>query len=488
MPAIRPPRATISIEMSATTDSRRLDRKLTAGVFLLTLLVYAWFFGGTGWNQNSSFALTRAIVEQGTIRIDSFRHLTEDIAHVGGHWYSNKTPGTALLAVMPYFAIHRLERIAGIDPSAPMVFARNMYLCTVAVCGVAGAFIAAALFGYGRKAGLPRRFSLAVAFLIAFGTPVFAYSTILFVHVPNAAFVLAAFLMVWAGNDDRAAVAAGFLGGWAALTNYQCVPYIAFLFLFTFRGERPMRRTILCATGAALPVAVLAWYQFSAFGALFTNPITENERFVTRTAWLGMIQPPRLDALWGITFSRYRGLFFLSPILLLAFPGFVAMWRRGEKRASVFLILSFALFFGFNATFNGWRGGNGIGPRYLVPVVPFLGVLMLHARSAPRVFWWIAGAISVLLNFAAAAVDPQPFEHVLDPLGEHILPVLFTGRGDIARLPWLAAGHTSVNIDSFNVGEFVFGSGSLLSLAPLLLLTVCGISGLLYLARDPGGA
>ena len=36
---------------------------------------------------------------------------------------------------------------------------------------------------------------------------------------------------------------------------------------------------------------------------------------------------PTLDGIWGITFSAYRGLFLLSPWLLLALPGFVIWWR-----------------------------------------------------------------------------------------------------------------------------------------------------------------
>ncbi len=37
---------------------------------------------------------------------------------------------------------------------------------------------------------------------------------------------------------------------------------------------------------------------------------------------------PRLDALWGVTFSPYRGLFVLSPFLLLALPGLFILMAR----------------------------------------------------------------------------------------------------------------------------------------------------------------
>ena len=37
------------------------------------------------------------------------------------------------------------------------------------------------------------------------------------------------------------------------------------------------------------------------------------------------------------------------------------------------------------ASFNGWNGGFAFGPRYLVPIVPLLGIPMMAARLSPLV-------------------------------------------------------------------------------------------------------
>src|SRR5205823_780346 len=62
---------------------------------------YAYFYQGGGWNQNSRFALVRAIVDEHTLRIDRTGvwdgHLiTGDYARHDGHLYSDKAPGLAL--------------------------------------------------------------------------------------------------------------------------------------------------------------------------------------------------------------------------------------------------------------------------------------------------------------------------------------------------------------------------------------------------------
>src|SRR5919202_2159871 len=74
-------------------------RRLLIGVLLLGS--YAYFYQGGGWNQNSRFDLTRALVERGTVQIDAYADNTGDKAIFDGHTYSDKAPGQALTAVPP---------------------------------------------------------------------------------------------------------------------------------------------------------------------------------------------------------------------------------------------------------------------------------------------------------------------------------------------------------------------------------------------------
>src|SRR5690606_8352368 len=82
---------------------------------------------------------------------------------------------------------------------------------------------------------------------------------------------------------------------------------------------------------------------------------------------------PTATALWGITFSPFRGLFLLAPWLLLAIPGLVVWWRRDTYRAEWWAVVgTIVAMFVFNSSSIMWWGGFAIGPRYVLPALPFL--------------------------------------------------------------------------------------------------------------------
>jgi len=112
---------------------------------------------------------------------------------------------------------------------------------------------------------------------------------------------------------------------------------------------------------------------------------------------------PRLDALWGITFSPYRGLFVLSPFLLLALPGLFILWRAPGGRSLALLcggaMLVMLL---FNSAYYFWDGGVSLGPRHVGPALPFLLVPVAAALRRPG--WWRLGRTLIVLSIAVVAV------------------------------------------------------------------------------------
>src|SRR4029078_8754745 len=86
-----------------------LRRRVSVPLFALVFGTYAYFYQAGGWNQNSRFDLTRAVVEQGTLSIDAFQENTGDKALRDGHWYTDKAPGLSLLAVPAYALVHAVR-------------------------------------------------------------------------------------------------------------------------------------------------------------------------------------------------------------------------------------------------------------------------------------------------------------------------------------------------------------------------------------------
>ncbi len=119
----------------------------------VAFISYAYFYQGGGWNQNSRFDLVRAIVEQQTLRIDAYHDNTYDKAYYQGHYYSDKAPGLALLAV-PAAALERpLLRAVGIDPASPRAWVGTSYFVTLFAVALPAAFACACLFLIAFKLG-----------------------------------------------------------------------------------------------------------------------------------------------------------------------------------------------------------------------------------------------------------------------------------------------------------------------------------------------
>jgi hypothetical protein len=461
------------------------DRQVAVWLALLTFVTYAYFHGGGGWNQNSQFDLTRAVVERHTFAIDAYAGNTGDVSAYHGHVYTNKAPGLSLLAVIPYMFLHAFER----DPDESLVLALNHYVCILFLVAFLGACVPAMLYCTAREQSLSAPWAATVAIAVALATQSLPYSTIFMLHVPSGALMLFGLL-------SRRRTLGGFATGLAVAMNYLCAPALLFAFA---RGR--LARFI---AGAALPLVAVGIYQQICFGNLFTPGIAhEDARFLTKGAHWGIFTIPSLDALYGITVSPYRGLFYFAPVLIAALGGFVLWFRSGqERRALVAVAIVSAAFFLFNISFNGWEGGFGIGARYLVPLIPLWGLAMLHLRGWLRPVFIVLAVLSFVFNFAAAAVDPQPSGTIPRPLTQYIFPLLIHGHFSPAvpiTPPWSAAtftGHTSVNRmthdeaivfsrhppgsdasewASFNLGEPLFGPGDGRSLIPIALVIAAGL-------------
>jgi len=468
------------------------DRQLAFWLFLLTFVTYAYFQAGGGWNQNSQFDLTRAMVERHTFAIDAYASNTGDVSRAGGHVYSNKSPALSWMAAIPYSILYAANPGDSIE-----AIILNTYILTVLCVALPGALIPWMLYRLARRKGFSAPWSATVAVTAALATQLLPYSTIFMLHVPSGA------LLLFALTSERRTLA-GFAAGLATAMNYLCAPALIIL---------AITRRVRFVAGAIAPLLFLAIYQKICFGSFLTLSLAhEDQRFLTKGAAFGIFGIPSLDAILGISVSAYRGLFYFAPVLVMAIGGAILWFRDRDDRGDVIsIVLIFAIFFAINASFNGWEGGFGIGGRYLVPAIPLLALLMLRCRGWLRPMLVGLAAISFAINFAAVAVDPQPSGSIPRPLTQYIVPLLIHGGFSPSvpiTPPWSAAtftGHTSVNrmtFDeaivfqrhppgsnasewaSFNLGEPLFGAGDARSLIPIALVILVGISAVVWKARS----
>ncbi len=126
-------------------------------------------------NDGAHFALVRALAEDHSPVIDRFLSYTRhvDLSERDGHFYSDRPPGTALLA-LPFYGV---AKAMGASPE-------HQEAITVLLAAVLGAVAVALTFLVGRRLGLSRAPAALGALTLALCTPHRTYSSALWSHAP----------------------------------------------------------------------------------------------------------------------------------------------------------------------------------------------------------------------------------------------------------------------------------------------------------------
>jgi len=484
---------------------RRREKWIAFGLFLLLLLCYTYTL--PRWadpNQNSRLDMVIAVVEDGTFQIDEYVENTVDYAKVGEHYYSDKAPGAAFLGIPVYAALKvfldrpvmdgLVDRLA--DNEALKATLREegtgllKHKVRFAIAQVALTFVASALptaltgvLLYRLSAQFIRQPWPRIGLVLGYGllTPAFAYAGAFYGHQLSAACLFVAFYLVFTGRHQLPTwrlLLVGFLLGYSVVTEYPAVLVVGILFLYTFFRLNDRRRIGWVMLPGALIAAGWMTYNAAIFGSPLELGYSYSELWTEQhhTGFMSLTLP-RWDAFWGITFSPFRGLFLLSPLLLLAVPGFILWWGSGEHRAEFCVALGSVLaLFWFNSSSVMWWGGFAVGPRYLLPMVPFMVMPILFvlrewgARPWMRV---LAGALcgwSLVATWGLTLAEQAfPPDTLRNPLVEHAWPNWYTGN--IAR----------------NLGMFLHLPG-VISLLPLLVGVTVLLLALWLVSRQVTGS
>jgi hypothetical protein len=448
-------------------------------VFLVLLTCYSYFLPRwANWSQNSRLDLVLAIVDEGTLSIDNYYQNTGDYfcfnretreggCENGGPHFSDKAPGTAFLAVPVYAAARPilrsapvqalLDRLAcghafgetlsddGTGLTTEKVYAAIvLYLVTVVVVSIPSAVLGTLIYSFLGIFTQRSDWRIGVALLYGLATNAFPYSGAFYGHQIVAFLLFGAFYLAFAIGQGRTSVRwtilVGLMLAYAVITEYPTALIAGAVFGYTLL-VLPDRRWVMGFVLSGLPPAFLLMAHDWAIletvlplGYRYSELYKDN---VHAQGFLSLVGPNR-EAMWGITFGSYRGLFFVAPILLLAIPGFVTWWRQRRYRLEWGVCLwAVVSFFLFNGSSVMWHGAFSIGPRYLVPMVPFLATSMGAFVIAWGTRWWakLLAAVLGAWSFAVIWIETLGGQRFPDwtpnPLFDYSLPKFMAG--DIAR-------------------------------------------------------
>jgi hypothetical protein len=469
---------------------------------LVLLACYAFTFPRwADWNQNSRLDQAMAIVDHGHLFIDEYVPNTGDYAAFEGHYYSDKAPLIAFLSTPVYAAIHALVSVDAVDrldsntsasaslgntreraDSGPLE-SQKVYdflaltVITFFVVAVPSAGLGLLLYTLAGWFGCTLKERVVVTTLYCLGTSAFPYSNALYSHQLTALLLFSAFsVLVWSGRRPirpTCFLVVGLLLGCAVLSEYPAAVIGILLALLALWIARDRLRAFgYMIIGGLPPMIVLATFDWLTFRTLLPVAYQHSVLFPQQmqTGFFSLTAP-HWDALWGISFSPYRGLFFLSPYLLFAVVGYIQLWRvRATPPEFWLLLLAPVAFILFNASSSLWDGGFAIGPRYILACLPFLalaagiGVVRAWRNQALRPLVLVSIGWSLFAVWAETIAGQAFPDYSANPLFARSLPLL--AAGDIAR----------------NLG-MLFGLSGWASLLPLIVLIL--VSAILLIAPRP---
>lgn len=210
----------------------------------------------------------------------------------------------------------------------------------------------------------------------------------------------------------------------AILGEYMAVfPAAALWIVYARRSYGPALRSAWIAAVLLLLLPLTNWL---CFGHPMQLGYGLNSFAWMDRGFYGVTPIPRLDNLILLLLSPSKGLFFWSPFLALALPGWAELYRRNRMLCITTLAAAITVVLAIAATDNA-NGGAAVGPRYLAPIIALLAIpAALGYEIVPR-WGGTLVTISILLQAVATAVDPMPTKYILVPLVTHHLPALLRG-------------------------------------------------------------
>jgi len=401
-------------------------------------LLAAYLFTYTGVIQSSDglamFATTESMARRGAIDANQLLWMDLQQGSYGpdGNLYSRKGLGMPLLA-LPLVWLAKQWRIVGLVQAALLL---NPLLT---------AWTGALLFRIGLRLGWTRNLSIATALIFGLASMAWPYTQTFFSDPISAwgLFAAAYGLLGYRQSGYKRYLAAGGMAwGLAYLSrtvNLLTLPvYLIGLYLVLRRQARDRGqdfslsvtgvRTAISAhwrpiTSFMIPVVMAGlaslWWNWTRYGHIFESGYAESERF-DAVWWLGIS---------GLLVGPARGLFWYSPILLLAIPGSIWFWRHQRRMFWLTLGLMGVYVLTYGKWYM-WHGGYSWGPRFMLPLTPFLAMFAGPAWDKlirGKVFGWFGRVAVVALLAISIGVQwlglLVPFSLVQEELARIVEPL-----------------------------------------------------------------
>mgnify|MGYP005842674899 CR=1 FL=1 len=393
----------------------------------------------------SMLQVTQAIVERRSLNVEPCAPGSK--VGMDGYCYSKYGLGQSLLGI-PFYVVGKvllpLAPVPSIVDERGLVRAGTIPYLASLLGTVSTAGAVALLYALSLELGFSRFGAVAAAFSLGLGTFAWHYSRTFMSEPTSLVVILLSFYSAlrFRNGDGAAWLALSGVGSASSFllrsTNAAAVAVIACWILWEMQVRRQGSiRWMLINMGVwAAPVlvslVVFFTYNLMRFGSPWETGYGSEAGAFTTPFYVG---------LYGFILSPGKSLFIYAPITLAGVVGWFYLRRTQPIVASVILALVLAYLLLYSR-YYAWYGGGAWGPRFLVPILPFVTVgvaALVEGRRTPT--QWIAllaiALASLFVQVCSILVPYVPYEAKMEAtpeLFERLLwhpaysPVLATAR------------------------------------------------------------
>ena len=296
------------------------------------------------------------------------------------------------------------------------------------------------------------KYNILISLLSIFGTILFSYSIIFHANLVSTLFVFLTYYLIHINDDNdtpKKYILAGLFSGISIIINYSTLPILLMIYIYlidlkNIQVKKLFKKVIFSFIGALLPILILLFYHYLAFGNPFStsysnlDPNIINDLQYQQQNGINGISYPKFSNIIQLLFLPYRGLFFYMPLLLFSILGFITGIKQKNRnlKKMVYLLLLFFVTLLYNASYVYWSGDWSFGPRHLIPSIPFLILLIPFAiTNKNKIIFYLVSGLSLIINWLGTVIGISPTAEK-NPLFTNYFSTLFNGKANIRMLTY----------------------------------------------------
>lgn len=242
-----------------------------------------------------------------------------------------------------------------------------------------------------RELSVEHKPAIFLSFILTVATNLFVYAKHSFAHMMFTSVLFLTFLCIKKSSKSKHVyfmLLAGFAYSIVVIsynpTYLFPIPAIGIYYLFThkinfslFKVKELLNNLFFALVGALPIITLYAWFNSIRFGDAISTGYGTSGIEIPQFPPIYVI----IEGFWGLLVSPGKSIFLFSPILLII----ILFWFHLKKKIYPELLAGLALFFVYlwyigtllgGVDFLLWHGDSSWGPRYMLPTLPLLLLLV----------------------------------------------------------------------------------------------------------------